>query len=114
MSLPQDTQGVGIVEGNLSFVTVQTDSEPWREGSSVGVMLAAVAAALGVQYCLAMALTLTLRGTIPFRKKDLTHANCEETEGRGILAIFSITVMATVWVTAERGNDRLSKNEKFQ
>lgn len=59
-----------------------------------------VAATMGVHSPLALAVPLALSVTMSMRKQDLSHAHCEEAEGRRILAVLCPTVMAAVWVAA--------------
>lgn len=99
MSLPQDAQGVGVVEGDPAFVAVQTHPQPGREGSRVRVRHAAV----GVQSSLTVAVAVARSETVSFREKDLTCAHGEKAKRRGVLAVFCPAVMAAVWVTAGRG-----------
>lgn len=58
----------------------------------------AMAATVGVDSSLAVAVCLALTVAMSLRKQDLAHAHCEEVEGRGVLAILCPTVMAAVWV----------------
>lgn len=58
-----------------------------------------MAAIVGVQPSLAVAVPLALTVTMSLRKQDLAHAHCEEAEGWRVLAVLGTTVMATVWVT---------------
>lgn len=99
VSLPQDAQGVGVIIGDASFVTVEADPQSRRHGSRVKVRQVAVAAAVGVHRPLAVAVPLALTVTMSLRKQDLAHAHCEEAEGRRILAFLCPAVMAAVWVT---------------
>lgn len=62
-----------------------------------------MAASVGVHSSIALAVRLALTGTVSLWKQDLAHAHGEEAEGRGVLAVFCPTVMATVWVTAWGG-----------
>jgi len=91
---------VGIVEGDKSFVTVQTHSQPGGQGSSVRVRQVAMAGAVGVHSPLAVAVPLALSVTMSLRKQDLAHAYSEEAEGRRVLAVLCPAVMAAVWVAA--------------
>ena len=94
---------MGIVEGNSSFVTVQTHPQPGWERSRVGVRHVAAAATVGMQSSLALAVTLALSVTMSLWEQHLSHAHGEEAEGRGVLAILCLAVMPTVWVAAGRG-----------
>lgn len=113
VSLPQDPQRVGIIEGDSSFVTVQTHSQSGWQRSSVRVRHAAMAATVGVHCPLALAVRLALSVTMSLRKKDLAHAHCEETEGWSVLAVLCPTVMAAVWVAA-RCRQRGGENQGVQ
>lgn len=101
MSLPQDPQGVGVIEGDPPFVAVQTHPQPGREGNGVRVRHAAV----GVQSSLTVAVTLARSETVSFREKDLTGAHGEKAKRRRVLAVFCPAVMAAVWVAAGGGGD---------
>lgn len=61
----------------------------------------ALAAAVGGHPSLTVAVCLALSVTVSLREQDLSHAHCEEVEGRKVLAFIRTTVMATVWVTPE-------------
>lgn len=101
MALPQDTQRVSVVVGDPALVAVQAQAEPRGQGGSVGVGRPAVAAAVGVQRPLAVALTVTLAArSVSLREQDLAHAYCEEAEGGRVLAFLCSAVMATVRVTS--------------
>lgn len=97
VSFPEHAQGVGVIEGDASFVTVQAHSQPGWQRS--GVDGSRVAAALGVQRGLAVAVCLALTVARSSGEQDLPHAHCQEAEGRGVLGFLRAAVMATVWVT---------------
>lgn len=99
MPLPQHAQRVGVIEGDASFVAVQTHSQPWRQRSGVDVGRVALAAAVGVQSRLAVAVCLALAVARSSGQQDLPHAYCQEAEGRGVLGLLCATVMAAVWFT---------------
>lgn len=102
MPLPQDTQGVGVVERDPSFVAVQAHPQPGREGSGVRVGHASLAVAVAVA-----------RGEgVSFREEDLPRAHREEAERRGVLAVLGPAVMAAVWITA--GGDKNIRLNKGQ
>lgn len=61
-----------------------------------------VAAAVGVDSSVALAVPLALTLTMSLREQDFAHADGEKAEGGGVLAVLCPTVMATVWVTAGR------------
>lgn len=93
VTLPQHTQRMGVVEGHSASVTVQT--HPQSGGQRRRVRVRQV---VGVKSCLALALALTL--TVALRKQDLAHADGEEAEGGGVLAVLCPAVMAAVRVAA--------------
>lgn len=106
VTLPQHTQGVGVIEGDASFVAVQAHSQPGRQRSRVDVSRVAVAAAVGVQSGLAVALCLALAVARPSGEQDLPHAHRQEAEGRGVLGFLWAAVMAAVWVTPGGGEKK--------
>lgn len=74
-----------------------------------------VAATVGVQCPLALAVPLALIVTMSLRKQDLAHAHCEEAEGRRVLAVLCPTVMATVRITAvetQRGMEKMRLHKR--
>lgn len=106
MPFPQHAQGVGVVEGDASFVAVQTHSQPWRQRSGVDVSQVALAAAVGVQARLAVAVCLAVAVNPSTGQQDLPHAHCQEAERRGVLGLLCTTVMAAVWFTPGEGAKR--------
>lgn len=112
MALPQDTQRVGVVVGDPALVAVQAQAEPGGQGGGVGMGRPTVAAAVGVQRPLAVALAAR---SVSLREQDLAHAYCEEAEGGRVLAFLCSTVMAAVRVTSEGGiyNNNLHNGRIF-
>lgn len=101
VALPQDTQRVRVVVGDPPFLAVQAHTQPGGQWGGVGVGRPAVAAAVGVQRPLAVALTVALvAGSVSLREQDLAHSYCEEVEGGRVLTFLCSAVMATVRVTA--------------
>lgn len=100
MSLPQDTQRVSVVESYPTFVAVQAHPQPGWERSGVRLGHVAVAATVGIQSSVALAVTLALTVAMSVREQDFAHAHGQEAEGRGVLAVLCPTVMAAVCITA--------------
>lgn len=96
MPLPQNAKGVGVVEGDPSFVAVQAHPQPGREGGGVRVGHAALAVAVAV----------ARSEGVSFREEDLPRAHHEEAERGGVLAVLGPAVMTAVWITAGRTERR--------
>lgn len=96
---PEHAQGVGVIEGDASFVAVQAHAQPGRQRSRVDGGRVAMAG-------LAVALRLALTVARSSGEQDLPHAHGQEAEGRGVLGFLCAAVMAAVWVTPVGGGGK--------
>lgn len=65
-----------------------------------------LAAAVGVQPRLAVAVCLAVAVAPSTGQQDLPHAHCQEAEGRRVLGLLCATVMAAVWFAPGGGARR--------
>ena len=95
--LPQRPEGVGVVEGDPTFLKVKAHAQPGGQG--VGdARRRRVAGAVGHGVPGAVAMVTVVVAAAVLGEVDFAHAHGEEAEGGGVLAVLGPAVVAAVWV----------------